>query len=284
MLRFYSFICFFFIIISQILGQKSISDSISQSSDSIVYEIDTIVSIDTIEHYIYGAPVEYNVFGFHYDYGKTWLNASNHQNPQTIISPVLFCNFSRGNSLFSIGIQYYSCNERVLYNVKANYLRDTNYKINDTITQYNETINGTTKTLYVIEKKNVTRKDTIIVKTIRNKNSIIKILSIPFLYGFYLKNGYFRVNVGIGITPCIVFTNQINKVQYLLSNKNQVFLLIKPSIELSYWIFSHSFVHFTCAFQHNLTPLVTNEGRNVQINSVLVGVGYSFLFFDKKRE
>ena len=284
MLRFCFLFSFLTLIVISVQGQQLQSNDVELISDSIVYEIDTVLSIDTIEHLIYGAPTHYNVIGIKYGVGKSWLDATNHQNPQMITSPELFCNFSRGRSLFSIGLQYFTIAEKVQYDVINTILHDTTFQKTDTLTRFGQIVGKDTTFTYLTEQKTFPRTDTFIIHSTNKQNTTLKMVSIPLRYGYYLTNGYLRVNAGIGIVPMFIISKQNNLDTFMLSNKKRFSLLVQPTIEVSYWLFTKIFLHFSCSYQRSVVPLVLNDGSNFHINNILASVGFSFIFFDKKRE
>jgi hypothetical protein len=284
MLRYFVFVLFLFFLFPTAYSQYSQSENDTIITDSIVYEIDTIVSVDTIQHFVYGAPINYNVIGVRFNMGESWFNNSNHQNPQTYVSPELFCNFSRGKSLFSFGIQYSTCNERVKYNIKNTLLHDTTFQKMDTSTWYGIIQNGDTTKKYITQLNTYNRTDTLVNYTKINQNSALSFISIPLRYGYYITNGYFRINLGLGVLPTFLITKKINIDPFMLNTKKRFSLLVQPTIEISYWLFTHGFIHFSCSFQRSLVSMTINNKSNAHINNIITGIGFSFLFFDKKRE
>lgn len=267
-----------------VFGQQ-ISDSNVLIYDSIVYEIDTIRSIDTIQHYIYEAPTDYNVIGIKYNIVKPWFEAPKHKSSSITTSPELFLQFSRGKSLFSIGVSYFSCQENVEYFEKKSILHDTSLIKIDTLTFY--TLIQTESpplNIYLTKPNTYPTKDTLTLILKKNRGSSIQIFSIPLKYGYYLNYGYLRVNAGIGFVPTFIISNKSSMNEYLLNDNHRFSLLIKPSIEVSYWLLSHLFVHFSIEYQRSLIAFKTHNNHNIQINNTICGLGFSYLFFDKKRE
>lgn len=282
---FLAFLLLLFSAIS-IFGQQPQTDSISLIADSIVYEIDTIKTIDTINHFLYGAPIDYNVIGVRMGIGKSWFDAKHHQNPQNSISPELFIAFNRRNTLFSIGIQSFSCNEKIRYDISNTIYHDTSFQKIDTIGEpyfikYNT---GRVDTIYITKPKTYQRTDSIVTNSEIRQATSLKWVSIPFRFGYYLKNGFLRINTNLGIVPSFLVSKINNLDSSMLSAQKRFSILVQPEIEVTYWLFSNIFVHISCSYQRNIIPLTTFNGHDLHINSVLANFGFSFLFFDKKRE
>jgi hypothetical protein len=235
---------------------------------------------------VYGAPTDYNVIGIQTSVGKTWIDAMNHQNPQNIISPELFCHFNHGNSLYSIGIQYSSTIEKVTYSIKHTTLFDTSYQKTDTIGNpfYMKHNNGTIDTIYITKVNTYPRTDTIVTHSKIQSQSILRYITIPLRYGYYIKNGYLRINVGLGIVPTFLVSKITNSDLYLINSNKRVSCLIQPTIEVSYWLYTYIFLHFSCLYQRSIISNTTNNNNKANINNTLASVGISYLFFDKKRE
>lgn len=262
--------------------QTSVSNALVY--DSIVYQIDTVRTTDTIQHYIYEAPTDYNVVGIKYNIVKPWFEAPNHKASSITTSPELFLQFSRGKSLFSIGLSYLSCQEKVEYQESKSVIHDTSFQKIDTLTFYTITKPDTSFNVYIKELNTHKTKDTLSFILKNHRESRIQIFSIPFKYGYYLNYGYWRVNIGIGVVPTFIISNKRSMNGYLLNDNQRFSLLIKPSIEISYWLLSHLFVHFSMEFQRSLIAFKTYNNHKMQINNLISGIEFSYLFFDKKRE
>lgn len=267
-----------------VFGQQ-ISDTNVLVYDSIVYEIDTIRSIDTIQYYIYEAPTDYNVVGIKYNIVKPWFEASKHKSSSITTSPELFLQFSRGKSLFSIGVSYFSCQEKVEYQEYKSIIHDTSFQKIDTLTYYTLLRQEMPPyNVYVTKLNTYPTKDTLSFVLNNQRESGIKIISIPLKYGYYLNYGNLRINTGIGVVPTFVFSNKRSMNEYMLNDNHRFSLLIKPSVEVSYWLFTHLFLHFSVEYQRSLISFRAYNNYNIQINSTICGLGFSYLFFDKKRE
>jgi hypothetical protein len=288
MFRYIILLYFIQLFSTTITAQTVKSDTCTIYTDSIVYEIDTIKSIDTIEHLVYGAPTDYNVIGIQSSAGRTWISATNHQNSQIILGPELFANFNRNHSLFSVGIQYYSTTEKVGYSTKNTKTYDTTYQKKDTIfgNHYQKLPNGTLVTYYdtAITVKTYHKKDTLITHSSIQSQSTLRFISIPLRYGYYINQGYVRINFGLAIVPTFLLSKITARDSFLIDSKKRLSCLIQPTIEVTYWLYTHIFLHFSCSDQQSIIQIATTSNHKAPINSILANIGISFVFFDKKRE
>jgi hypothetical protein len=143
---------------------------------------------------------------------------------------------------------------------------------------------GSKTTIYVTKANQYSKKDSSITKTAVKNQRLLQFITIPFRYGYYIKNGYLRIDIGIGIEPIFLVSKKSDLDLYFMSTKNRVSCLIQPTIEFSYWVMSKVFLHFSCSDQQSILATTTNNNHNTYINNALASIGISFLFFDKKRE
>jgi len=280
----YIVLSFLLLLTSKLLCQTTSTDSISLPSDSVIYVYDTVYSTNTVQKVIYGEPTYYNLAGIKIGGGESWIRAQNHSNPKPTNYSELFCSFSRGRFLFSTGFGVNSFGETVQYSTKRLNITSSSYSKLDTISKYGQIIGRDTTFTYITKLNQYTKTDTQKIVDNHRITNQIRSIYLPLHFGYYIKTGYFRINVNMGIIPSYIVFNSLGESQtpFIISNKRKYSVAMQPTIEATYWLFSHIFTHISCSFYRTILPYQTNDAHNVNINSTLFDAGISFLFFDKK--
>lgn len=247
---------------------------------------DTIYKTKTIISYTFEPPTHYNLIGIMSNFGDAWFYEKNHENPQPFLMPELFCSFNRNSSTFSTSFRYNKINEKVSYNTQHEIISEYSIIEIDTINWYKEIIGNDTITIYISEENNRILIDTEKVDSIRNFNQNQYTISIPLRYGYYLNQGLWRFNFGIGIIPSYNYyeKHSINNKSLLIIPKKQYNIYIEPSFEASYWLFSKIFFHAKIAYSRSAIRYKSINKNNIYNSNIYAGIGISFLFFDKTWE
>lgn len=271
-------------IVSFCQNKESVYDS--TLSDSIVYEYDTILNTQTIQHYVYSEPTHYNVVGIFVGLGPSWINSRYTKNPQLLKNAELFCSFSRSRTLFSTGIGVTFDKNEVSYQTQNLKITNTTNIIIDTISWFGQDIGSDSIITYITKQREVTKIDTQIIKTTHRESANLTFINVPIRFGYYIKNGYFRINVGLAFIPTWLVRNNITTTEFahIIEQKTAFLMAIEPYVEATYWLSERLFSHFSLNYNRTIGSLTANGERNVHISSVLCKVGISLLFFDKKRE
>ena len=256
----------------------------SQNTQDSIIISDTIKKTETIIAYNYSHPTHYNVIGFQNAGSLFVFNNKNHVSSISYFVPEVFCNFSRNTSLFSISARYSQFEERVKYSTNHQIVTEFQRTVIDTISWYQEVIGIDTSIHYITKEKQIQDFDTNYVDSIRNIKQNLQCISLPLRYGYYFTKGYWRYNLGLGVIPTILInTSNINN-NLVLKESNQYNIFLEPTFEVTYWVFDKIFFHSKMAYSQALMPYKSVNRKNVYVSNLYIGIGLSYLFYDKMWE
>ena len=256
----------------------------SQNTHDTIVITDTVKKTKTIIAYDFSHPTHYNVFGFQQASSLFVFREKHHDNSISYMVPEIFCNFSRNTSLFSVSARYAKFTERLEYSINHQIITEFSKTILDTVSWYREVIGFDTTIYYITKEKQVQDFDTSSVDSIRKFAQNIQSISFPIRYGYYITKGYWRYNFGIGITPTMVINTTKLDNLFVLQKTNKYNMYVEPTFEVTYWLFDKIFFHSKIAYSHSVKPYKSVEKANVYLSNIYVGIGVSYLFYDKMWE
>lgn len=301
MIRFFSFFCFLFFI--SFLGY---SQTVSSEADSIVYEYDTIHTVNTVN--LFDSPIPDKIL--YGNLGFIWQVQNLHTTDFSAFSNAIGSSASiaigyeshvfetgisllQNNQIFSSEIKSLEITKTQTQRIDSSLVHST-ITVIDTIARYREILPDTTVYHYVTTSKERviermtyrtvtnTKIDSVTTKKKLDVCNQYRIIEIPLKYGFRLRHKYIEANFKLGsLFRWIVFSSSQNVNpfrEYEPESKSSItsfYLGACADISVQYLLTERLFAH--SSVKYTIFPSVRFFDQTMTIQTIGVQFGFSYI-------
>lgn len=300
-MRFYflSSFFFFFVVCSKVFAQSE------TSTDSIVYEYDTVHSVHTVNLYDSPVPLQmlYSSLGFVWQIQN--VSTQNFSSFSNAVGSAATVSFAYESHVFETGISLLNNNQLFTKDVNSVHLTSSVSTVTDssiryisgttldTVSRYREVLPDTVIYHYVTTTKETLTKrveyrsvqqvklDSVVTKKQLALCNQYRIIEIPLRYGFRWRHKYFDANLKLGsLFRWIVYSSptNINPLKDFAAESSDSFtsfyLGACADVSLQYLLTDKLFVHSSIKYTVFPSVKLFDKSMTIQTAGVYFGLSY----------